>query len=92
MIALYIALYKGHLHIIKIRSTDTSLVEFRPTDQPMFGFGSAVDPDPNLMAEIQNKLVSDHILSTVDATPFVFLKNPFDAYHMKRHTEMQLTR
>ena len=68
-------------------------LEYERPAQPIanFGFGSAV-PDPDLMAEIQNQLVSNQILSAVNTRPFVFLKNPYDDYHVKRHAEMQLTR
>ena len=56
------------------------------------GFGpDHQSANPTLMYGIQKVLIAFGIL-TDETKPFIFLRNPFDGNHMKRHAEMQLTR
>ena len=55
------------------------------------GNGPGQNADDNFMKGIQQVLIDHEILSGPDES-FLFLKNPLDKGHMRRHAEIQLTR
>ena len=55
------------------------------------GIGPGQNADNNFMKGIQQILIDHEILSGPDES-FLFLKNPLDKGHMRRHAEIQLTR
>ena len=55
------------------------------------GIGIGQNADDNFMKGIQQVLIDHEILSGPDES-FLFLKNPLDKGHMRRHAETQLTR